>query len=216
MVTFSLQTGFEEATSAVNIAPLDNALGLLQQFGFFRVILPFLLIWGIFYAILLKTKVLGEDQQAKNIAGVIATVAGFLFITYTPVVEAIAVLLPQASFLLVVALLVIMTLAFVVPNWEAQVATLRGPHLVVLSIFVLLIFLGIVGFAVGENVPALYNLSALLSGRIAFAIPEEALNTLIALGLVLGIPLAVLYFMTRGARPAVTPPRRGETSLSRE
>ena len=119
MVTFSLQTGFEEATSAVSIAPLDNALILLQQFGFFRVILPFLLIWGIFYAILLKTKVLGDpaEQQVKNIAGVIATVAGFLFITYTPVVEAIAILLPQASFLLVVALLVLMTLAFIIPNW---------------------------------------------------------------------------------------------------
>src|SRR3989344_5937535 len=123
MVAFSLQTGFEEPASALNIAPLDNALGLLQQFGFFKVVLPFLLIWAIFYAILLKTKVLGEDnQQTKNIAG---------------------------------------------------------------------------GFAVGDKVPALYSLSALLSGQIAFAIPEEALNTMIALGLVLGLPLAVILFMTR-------------------
>ncbi|MEK6923501.1 MAG: hypothetical protein AABW84_02310 [Nanoarchaeota archaeon] len=202
MVTFSLQTGFEEATSAVSIAPLDNALILLQQFGFFRVILPFLLIWGIFYAILLKTKVLGDpaEQQVKNIAGVIATVAGFLFITYTPVVEAIAILLPQASFLLVVALLVLMTLAFIIPNWEEKSNEFAGYPLVALIIFVLLIFVGIVGFAVGENVPILYNLSALLSGQIAFAIPEEALNTMIALGLILGIPLAVIFFMVRGAK----------------
>jgi len=198
MVAFSLQTGFEEPASALNIAPLDNALGLLQQFGFFKVVLPFLLIWAIFYAILLKTKVLGDDsQQTKNIAGVIATVAGFLVITYTPVVEAIAILLPQASFLLVAALLVIMTLAFIIPDWEEKVKTLRGPHLVVISVFILLIFLGIVGFAVGDKVPALYSLSALLSGQIAFAIPEEALNTMIALGLVLGLPLAVILFMTR-------------------
>ena len=181
MVAFSLQTGFEEPANALNIAPLDNALGLLQQFGFFKVVLPFLLIWAIFYAILLKTKVLGDDsQQTKNIAGVIATVAGFMVITYTPVVEAIAILLPQASFLLVVALLVIMTLAFIVPNWTEQVNTLKGKHLVVLSVFIMLIFLGIIGFAVGDKVPALYSLSALLSGQIAFAIPEEALNTMIA------------------------------------
>ena len=198
MVAFSLQTGFEEPASALNIAPLDNALGLLQQFGFFKVVLPFLLIWAIFYAILLKTKVLGDDsQQTKNIAGVIATVAGFMVIVYTPVVEALAILLPQASFLLVVALLVIMTLAFIVPDWQKKTEGLSGSYLAGLSIFVLLIFLGIVGFAVGDKVPALYSLSALLSGQIAFAIPEEALNTMIALGLVLGLPLAVILFMTR-------------------
>src|SRR3989344_34018 len=97
------------------ISPLDSVLSLLTDFGFFRVVLPFLLIFAIFYAIILKTGVLGKESDSweKPTASIISLVAAFLVIAYSPVVNALTVLIPQASFLLVIALLVLMLFTFI-------------------------------------------------------------------------------------------------------
>jgi|SRR3989338_387481 len=205
MVTFSIQEGFAEAGTSTGIAPFDNALRLLQDFGFFRVVLPFLLIFGITYAILIKTKVLGDSDNAttKNIAGVIAAVAGFFFVVYTPVVDALAVLLPQASFLLVLALLVLMTLAFIIPGYESKSEDMPKWAIGALVVLVILVFLGITGFAVGDNIPILRDISLALTGQVNLpALPQEAIDNLLAIGIVLILPLLIIWFMTRSGKAA--------------
>ena len=83
----------------------------MSEFGFFRVVTPFLLIFALMYGILLHTKVLGdvtENAWVRNVAAIISLATAFLVISYTPVVDALSVLIPQASFLLVVVLFLIM------------------------------------------------------------------------------------------------------------
>lgn len=205
MVTFSIQEGFAEAGASTGVAPFDTALRLLQDFGFFRVVLPFLLIFGITYAILIKTNVLGstDNPVGKNIAGVIAAVAGFFFVVYTPVVDALAVLLPQASFLLVLALLVLMTLAFVIPDYEEKAKGAPSWALGALAVLVILVFLGITGFAVGDNIPILRDFSLALTGQVNLPeLPQEAIDNLLAIGIVLILPLLIIWFMTRSGGAA--------------
>ena len=45
------------AQAAEDVIIFDSAIDLLVQFGFFRVVLPFLLVFAITYGMLLKTKI---------------------------------------------------------------------------------------------------------------------------------------------------------------
>src|SRR3989344_1004630 len=95
----------EIAQVVTTASPVDNVLNLLTAFGMFRVVLPFLLIFAILYGIILKTGLLGNisgadaQPQVKSIAAIISLATAFLVIGYSPVVEALATLIPQASFL---------------------------------------------------------------------------------------------------------------------
>lgn len=179
----------------------EAVIQLLQDFGFFRVVLPFLLIFAVFYGILLKTKILGEPDEARTrtIASIIAFVVAFLVIAYTPVVDALATLLPQASFLLVVIMLFLMLLAFIVPKWETNLA--ENPWWWgIAAIVLIIIFLIIVGTSVGENVPVLHGFAQFMIGAIPVELTAEAINVLIGLAIVIGIPLLVIALIMIAGR----------------
>ncbi|MBI1972167.1 MAG: hypothetical protein HYS53_02600 [Candidatus Aenigmarchaeota archaeon] len=57
-------------------------LGNLNQIGFYKFVLPFLFTLAIVYGVLLKTKLFDEKQ--KSLIGVIALVAAFFVVNYTP------------------------------------------------------------------------------------------------------------------------------------
>ena len=87
---------------------LDNAIRSIDNYGVTDVVLPFLLIFVIFYAILQKTKVLGDGKKNLNI--IIAIVVGLLvviphvtgrFPANTDPVQIINDSLPQVSVVLV-------------------------------------------------------------------------------------------------------------------
>jgi len=173
------------------ISPLDSVLSLLTDFGFFRVVLPFLLIFAIFYAIILKTGVLGKesDAWAKPTASIISLVAAFLVIAYSPVVNALTVLIPQASFLLVIALLVLMLFTFI----GFQPTDMFGKPskwMLVIVIPLIIIFVAMIGFAIGPEVPVLYGISQGLMGGIELT--PATMNLMIGLAIILGIPLIVV------------------------
>ncbi len=198
-----------DVQSVIGVGPLDNVIYLLQQFGFFRVVLPFLLVFAIMYAVLVKTKVLGDPATsaiAKNASAIIAFVAAFFFIAYTPVVDALAVLIPQASFLLVVALLVLMMIAFVWPGYGTA-----APNPWVWGIFLLVIvgiFVAIVGASVGENIPILGGLAKALAGEVELT--QEQVSFLVGLIIIIGIPLLIVWMLTRPQRPqGPQPPQPG-------
>ena len=63
------------------VSPLQNALDFLVAFGFFDVILPFIFVFTIMFAILEKTKIFGKDEvKSKNINAMIALVTAFFVI----------------------------------------------------------------------------------------------------------------------------------------
>ena len=95
--------------------PLQNAVSLLGEWGFFTVLLPMLLVFLIFYAILTKTQILGdstENPAIKIINIIISLVVGFLFITETGLVAAMNSIIPSVSLMMVITLLVLMMMAF--------------------------------------------------------------------------------------------------------
>ncbi|MBD3263210.1 hypothetical protein GF374_02420 [Candidatus Woesearchaeota archaeon] len=183
----------------------DAAINLLGEFGFFRVVLPFLLIFALFYAVLLKTGILGQAEQARvrTIASIIAFVAAFLVIAYTPVVDALATLIPQASFLLVIAMLFLMLLAFIVPKWEDKIGKSKlywGAAAVILFV----IFLAMVGVSVGDQVPILGTFAKLMMGQIPLELTTETINLLIAFAVIIGVPLFVMAMVAFSGRKKFT------------
>jgi len=171
----------------------EAVLQLLEDFGFFSVVIPFLLIFALFYAMILKTGVLGtlSDAWTKTTAAIISMAAAFLVIVYTPVIDALRILIPQAGFLIVAVMLFLMLVAFLVPNWSSAIGEEKW-WIVPAVIVLIVIFLGMVGASVGESVPALYGFTQFLIGKIPLEFPEEAMNTLMAFAIVIGIPLIVV------------------------
>ena len=57
---------------------LANFLGALESWGLTDVLLPFLLIFTLVFAVLQKTEILGDDKKNFNV--IIALVLGLLFV----------------------------------------------------------------------------------------------------------------------------------------
>ena len=86
---------------------LGDAVELLQDFGFFDVILPFLLVFTIVFGILEKTKIFGTDKinerdyTRKNINSMVAFVIAFFVIAAKEIVASIQTSLPMVSLILI-------------------------------------------------------------------------------------------------------------------
>jgi len=87
---------------------LGSAIEFLQDFGFFDVILPFLLVFTIVFGILEKTKIFGvekvgdKEYPKKSVNSMIAFTIGFFVIAAKEVVQAIQVSLPQVVLVLII------------------------------------------------------------------------------------------------------------------
>jgi len=87
---------------------LGDAVLFLQDFGFFDVILPFLLVFTIIFGILEKTKIFGVEKidgaeyAKKNINSMIAFVIAFFTIAAKEIVTALQVSLPKVALILII------------------------------------------------------------------------------------------------------------------
>ena len=86
-----------------------SVIGFLDKIGVYDVILPFLLVFTIVFAILEKTKVLGiekvgdRDMPKKNIDAMVAFVVAFLVIASTQLVSVINQVMANVVLLLILA-----------------------------------------------------------------------------------------------------------------
>lgn len=180
----------------------EVVLSLLNEFGFFRVVLPFLLVFALVYAIVMKSGILGKADQpwTRNIAAILALAIAFIFIAYTPAVEVLAILIPQASFVLVVALMLMMVIALVFPGMFKWIGNEQkiSPWLIIPGIAILIIFIAITGYAVGERVPFLYGFAQMFMGSMA--IGEDAINMLVAFAVIVVIPIVVIGLILWGGK----------------
>jgi len=91
--------------------PLDNAIDFLKAFGFFNVVLPFLLIFTIVFGVLEKTRIFGtekfkdQDVPRKNLNSVVAFCIAFFVVAASNVVKMIQVSLPAVALILVVIII---------------------------------------------------------------------------------------------------------------
>ncbi|MCX6774956.1 MAG: hypothetical protein NTY99_02590 [DPANN group archaeon] len=181
-------------------APFEKVFSLLADFGLFRVVLPFLLIFVIFYAIITKTKILGNtdtDSWVKPSAAVIGLVAGFFVVAYTPVVSALYNIIPQAGFILVVLVLMLMVLGMVGVNVTEKFSDKMTPIAGIIVVIVVIIFMTMVGMAVGPSIPSLYAFSQFMMGALALDLPADTMAMLVATIVLLSIIGGVLYFVTK-------------------
>ncbi|MFA4887473.1 MAG: hypothetical protein WC595_04625 [Candidatus Nanoarchaeia archaeon] len=87
---------------------LQNAIIFFRDFGLFDVVLPFLLVFAIMYALLEKTRILGFDKDAKGnefpkhaLNSTVSFVVAMLVVATNKVVTAINTALPNVVLLLV-------------------------------------------------------------------------------------------------------------------
>ncbi len=189
-------------------SPLVSALDLLQDFGFFRVVLPLILIFALVFGILEKTKIFGDDKS--NINAVIAFVIAFFTISSTPVVEAMNDFLPQTAMLLVVALMALMLFAFVGLNPQDRFDGM-GKWAGLAALLLIIIFLGVLDASLGWKIPIIHEgVEAFTdsgedtiggSGAGGVASPPfwetEAFEMMFAVLLLFLLPLIVVFYIVR-------------------
>ena len=181
------------------VNPLTNSIELLEQFGFFQVMLPILLVFAIFYGVLLKTEMFGKntDDKARQISSVVAFASAFFVVASTDVVDAINVLLPQASLLLVLAVLFLLMIQLFIPKYEFGEKS-KAPWIV--AVIILLIFLGILNNALELQIPLIHQATQAMLGQSAGSgttLDSETTSTLLGLLMVIGLPMVIIWLMVR-------------------
>lgn len=125
---------------------LGNVIGFLQKIGIYDVVLPFLLTFTIVFAILEKSKVLGQEEiegkpyTRKNLNAMVAFVIGFLVIASSRLVEAITTVSANIIILLLLSVFFLMLIGTFFGK-EEDVALEKGFWR---YLFMIIMFLGIV------------------------------------------------------------------------
>ncbi len=132
---------------------LEGFIRILEQWGLTDVLLPFLLIFVVMFAILQKTKILGDDKKRFNMA--IALVIGLLVVIphvlgmYPPnadVVEILAKALPQVSILVVAILMLMILIGLLGAEATWMGSALSGWVAIAAFIIIVIIFGGAAGW----------------------------------------------------------------------
>jgi hypothetical protein len=114
---------------------LQNVFKDWEQIGVFDTLLPFMLIFVIIYAVMHKTKVLGEKKQF-NVA--IALVMSLLTVVATPIIEIINKAIPNVSIVIVAVIMALILIGV----FGGQVSWIGGS----LSGWIALIAFGIISY----------------------------------------------------------------------
>lgn len=151
----------------------DQTIDYLVQIGVYDVLLPFLLIFSIIFAILEKTSILGKDK--RNINVIVAIVIGLLLIVQKGIVEIINIFLPRVSLIIVVILMGLLVISMVAGK---EFTGLKG---------------GVLGFAI---------LLIIIALVIALAAPASGTGSTIWLSpsdrqalISIGLPLLILFLV---------------------
>lgn len=163
----------------------------LVDFGFVDVILPFILVFTLTYAVLQKTRVLGEDNKKpkKRLNTMLAFVLGFLAVLATHLLNVINVLVGYMVLLLIVGLLLAIVLGL---------AGAEGGHknkffiALMLVLFALFVFYGL--------------------ARAGIIDEQRFFDTLFWPIIAIAVLGTVLYFVLRKKPEAPSRPRQGESA----
>lgn len=90
----------------------------LEQMGFYDVILPFLLVFSIFFGVLQKVNLFGKTPQAKNINIIVAFVTAFFVLRVPSIIAIINQFLPNVSLIVIVLLMFLLILGIFGTNPE--------------------------------------------------------------------------------------------------
>ena len=177
------------------VSPLTNALEFAQNFGFFETVIPFILVFALVYGILRFTKVLGDPDKARTnaINVVISFAISFLVIATTNIVSMIRDLVPNATLLLVIALMLLLLLGFAGFKTQDYLGKTTMGGKIIAAVLVI-IFVGVLFYSFGWNILAQVNIDPSIVNGI---FTREVINLIIGLGLLIGLPLLVVLYVTK-------------------
>lgn len=132
-------------------SPLANAIEFLRNFGLFDIVLPFLLVFTLVFAILEKTRILGtegkdKDIPKRNLNSMVSFVVALLVVATNKVVTTLNTALPNIVLLLVVVIMFLLLISVFHKTGEMEFKQTHGNwykfFVTILFIGVLLVFLG--------------------------------------------------------------------------
>ena len=187
------------------VSPLGKAVEFLRDFGLFDVILPFLLVFTITFAVLEKTKILGtikihgtdEYMPNKNLNSMVSFVVALLVVATANIVRAINESLPNIVLLLVASLSFLILIGIFVKD-ELDFAEKHKKwnrwFIIIMFIGVILIFLNAIYMTVaGQEMSVLEYL-------IDWIIKNWS-GTIFGAIVVLIVIVAAIVYITQGSKP---------------
>ncbi|MCK4589785.1 MAG: hypothetical protein KAT77_05035 [Nanoarchaeota archaeon] len=132
-----------------------EVIGFLNRLGVYDIILPFLLIFSIVFAILEKTKVLGTDEiegkkySKKSINAIVAFVISFLVVASANLVKVINTAVANIALLMVILVMFLLLVGTMFGDKEVTLENYPGWtkfFMVVLFIGIVVIFLHALGW----------------------------------------------------------------------
>lgn len=131
-----------------------DVIGFLEDIGIYDVVLPFLLVFTIVFAILEKTKIFGTDEiegkkyTKKNINAMVAFVTGFFVVASTKLVKVISESVANVVLLLLLSVLFLMLVGSFFR--EGEDVYLKGAmktiFFIIMFVGIMLIFLNALGW----------------------------------------------------------------------
>ena len=130
------------------VSPLGKAVEFLRDFGLFDVILPFLLVFTITFAVLEKTRILGtvkiqggeETIPNKNLNSMVSFVVALLVVATANIVRAINESLPNIVLLLVASISFLILIGVFVKD-EMD---FTNEHKIWNRAFIIIMFIGVI------------------------------------------------------------------------
>lgn len=171
----------------------SNFFTLAQNAGVFDFYLPFVLVFAIFYALLTRSRIFGSDAQGKRISAIVALVAGFYVVGYTPVggvlinfASYLGNLFTSAAVIIVTLVVFLMIIYLVVPDINTK--KFKGWWQVLILLIGLLVLAMFFNAGGGQIFGFVNNLGI----GINFSGQDFAVIVLIL------ITVAVIYWLTKG------------------
>ncbi|MEK6932579.1 MAG: hypothetical protein AABW56_02175 [Nanoarchaeota archaeon] len=178
------------------VTPLGKAIEFFRDFGLFDVVLPFLLVFTIVFAILEKTRILGtskvgdKDLPNKNLNAMIAFVFGLLVVATANVVRAINESLPNIIILVVAAVSYLIMIGVFFKTDELDFST---KHKGWYRAFMIIMFIGVVAIFLNSIYDSGGNSFLEIIGFFIITNWDTAIITSV---LFLGIMLLAMWYIT--------------------
>lgn len=179
------------------VSALEVAIQFMKDFGFFTVVLPFILVFTLVFALLEKTRILGQHSDArpkKNLDSMVAFVIALFVVAASNIVDVIREALPMVvlvlimliSFLLLVGSMVAGDKPFSVNDMHK---TWKIMLTIIFFISILMIFMGVIKTESGDS-----WLLVIWDYILANAMTGPVVSGLVLVGILIGI----IAFVTSG------------------
>src|SRR3989344_9475933 len=186
------------------VTPLGKAIEFFREFGLFDVVLPFILVFTIVFAILEKTRILGtlktkdaKDGEIpnKNLNSMVAFVVGLLVVATANVVRTINESLPNVVMLIVASVSFLLMIGVFLKTEELDFA---GKHKYWYRMFMVIMFIFVIGIFLNSIYDASGN--SYLEIALFFLITEwssAVVTSVVFLAVIIG---TILYITRSGSK----------------